>query len=139
MQQRGAARARERGHGERAPSSRRPATAAATAARATARASREALRETLEALSTCEVGLLERCDDTRTVVHAAFPWLREHFECAPARIERRGALRPHALDEGVVAEIRRQNALELEVYRVAGHLLDALVALARGASGEHAG
>ena len=39
----------------------------------------------------------------------------------------------------LVAEIRRQNALELEVYRVAGHLLDAQVALARGATGEKPG
>ena len=45
----------------------------------------------------------------------------------------------HALDASVVAEIRRQNALELEVYRVAGHLLDAQVALARGATGEKPG
>ena len=44
-------------------------------------------------------------------------------------------LRPHALDASVVAEIRRQNALELEVYRVAGHLLDAQVARARAGAG----
>jgi len=88
-----------------------------------------ALARTLEHQQHCVVGTLERCDATALAVSFFFPWF-DTFSCAVHDNANQHTPRDsEALADDVVAEIKRQNALELFSYDAADRMLDAQLAV----------
>lgn len=97
------------------------------------------LEQTLEHLAEhCVVGVLERCEDTKTSLDFFFPWLASDFRCGSGEVHKNGFRgKKEVPTPAELAEIKRQNQLEIMAYDVANRLLDAqleVVAAARNAS-----
>ena len=97
----------------------------------------DALFKTLEHAGRCVVGVLERCDDTAEVLAHFQPWAAAvaGSECAhDATMLQRGSTARAGLDAAQVDAVRRENALEVHAYAAANAMLDAQLAVARGAN-----
>ena len=87
--------------------------------------------EVLGRLSTCVIGILERCNDTMANVHKHLPWLAPHYHCSK-RIANKGttelgACQPTTNGESTRAReqiVLRQNAVDETAYAFANELLD---------------
>lgn len=85
------------------------------------------LARTLEHMDMCVVGVVERCDETRRVVRHYFPWFVD-FRCdIKERVSKRSS-HPESFRPDVIAEVKRQNALEVLAYEAANSMLDAQLA-----------
>mmetsp|Transcript_2496 Transcript_2496/g.3446 ORF Transcript_2496/g.3446 Transcript_2496/m.3446 type:complete len:328 (-) Transcript_2496:209-1192(-) len=85
------------------------------------------LNETLNHMSRCVIGVLERCEDTAKAVSYFLPWFKS-FSC-------KVHMNKNRLDKTIYPkmedELRRQNHLDVVVYELANKLLDAQVARAK--------
>jgi hypothetical protein len=93
----------------------------------------KALDAALAHMQRCVVGVLERCNDTAEALSYFQPWLRglrHGCEKGRGRVQI-GSTPRGTLDDAQRAEVARQNALELRLYRAAGAMLDAQLLVAR--------
>ena len=81
--------------------------------------------EVLKRLSSCVVGVLERCADTETVLRAYLPWLAPHYACENTTLnrgtveDRKGAV----VDADVEDVVLRQNALDEVAHKFGDEML----------------
>ena len=90
--------------------------------------------EVLKRLSSCVVGILERCADTETVLRAYLPWLAPHYACENTTLNR-GTVEDRkdaVVDADVEDVVLRQNALDEVAYKFGDEMLT--LRLAQGQS-----
>jgi hypothetical protein len=88
-----------------------------------------AVEQTIKRMSQCVVGILERPEDTQTVLQAYLPWLGDIIQFQ--RHMNRGKVAKKNLTQTHEDDIKRVSQYESQVYNVANQLLDAQLASAR--------
>mmetsp|Transcript_18900 Transcript_18900/g.34101 ORF Transcript_18900/g.34101 Transcript_18900/m.34101 type:complete len:96 (-) Transcript_18900:59-346(-) len=86
-----------------------------------------AVQQTIERMSQCVIGILERPDDTRKALERHLPWLAQYINF-DKRINT-GVVSKGNLSNETVAQIETVSQYERHVYKVANQLLDVQMSL----------